>query len=76
MSQKAEFHHLEKPDDGLLRELAPGVITRIFAGEQAMLSVVTIAPNAAGIIHHTRKSNGAFCSKARRCASRAARRSR
>ena len=51
MSQKAEFHNLAKPDDGLLRELAPGVMTRIFAGEQAMLSVVTIAPNAAGVLH-------------------------
>ena len=40
MSQKAEFHNLAKPDDGLLRELAKGVTTRIFAGEQAMLSVV------------------------------------
>ena len=35
MSQKAEFHNLAKPDDGLLRELAKGVTTRIFAGEQA-----------------------------------------
>ena len=52
MSQKAEFHNLAKPDDGLLRELAEGVTTRIFAGEQAMLSVVTIAPNAEGVMHH------------------------
>ena len=52
MSQKAEFHDLEKPDDGLLRELAAGVTTRIFAGERAMLSVVTIAPNAEGVMHH------------------------
>ena len=52
MSQKAEFHNLAKPDDGLLRELAKGVTTRIFAGEQAMLSVVTIAPNAPGVMHH------------------------
>ena len=51
MSQKAEFHNLEKPDDGLLRELAAGVSTRIFAGEHAMLSVVTIAPNAEGVLH-------------------------
>ena len=51
MSQKAEFHNLAKPDDGVLRELAPGLMTRIFAGEQAMLSVVTIAPNAAGVLH-------------------------
>jgi len=52
MSQKAEFHNLQKPDDGLLRELAAGVTTRIFAGEHAMLSVVTIAPNAEGVMHH------------------------
>ena len=52
MSQKAEFHNLDKPDDGLLRELAEGVVTRIFAGEQAMLSVVTMAPNSQGTLHH------------------------
>jgi hypothetical protein len=52
MSQKAEYHNLDRPDDGLFRELAPGLTTRIFAGEHAMLSVVTIAPNAEGIMHH------------------------
>ena len=52
MSQKAEFHNLQQPDDGLLRELAEGVTTRIFAGEQAMLSVVTMAPNSQGKVHH------------------------
>ncbi len=52
MSQKAEFHNLQRPDDGLLRELAEGVTTRIFAGEQAMLSVVTMAPHAQGTLHH------------------------
>ncbi len=52
MSQKAEFHNLDKPDDGLLRELAPGIMTRIFAGEHAMLSVVTFQPNAEGKLHH------------------------
>jgi quercetin dioxygenase-like cupin family protein len=52
MSQKLEFHNLDNADDGLFRELAPGVTTRIFAGEQAMLSVVTIAPNGIGTMHH------------------------
>jgi unsaturated pyranuronate lyase len=51
MSQKDEFHNLDKPDDGLLRELAQGVTTRIFAGEQAMLSVVTMEPNSQGTLH-------------------------
>src|SRR5437899_4618791 len=52
MSQKSEFHNLDNPHDGLLRELASGVSTRIFSGEHAMLSVVTIAPNAQGTLHH------------------------
>ncbi|MDB5584977.1 MAG: cupin, partial [Bradyrhizobium sp.] len=48
MSQKDEFHNLDNPHDGLFRELAAGVTTRIFAGEHAMLSVVTLAPHAEG----------------------------
>jgi quercetin dioxygenase-like cupin family protein len=52
MNQKADFHNLDSPGDGLLRELAPGITTRIFAGEQAMLSVVTLAPHAEGSLHH------------------------
>ncbi len=52
MSQKQEFHNLDTAEDGLFRELAPGLTTRIFAGEQAMLSVVTIAPNTIGTMHH------------------------
>ena len=51
-SQKVEFHNLDEASGGLLRELAPGLTARIFAGEQAMLSVVTIAPNAEGTLHH------------------------
>ena len=52
MSQKSEFHNLDNPDDGLFRDLAAGVTTRIFSGEQAMLSVVTLAPHSQGTLHH------------------------
>ena len=52
MSQKDEYHNLDNPSDGLFRELAPGLTTRIFAGEHAMLSVVTIAANTEGVMHH------------------------
>ena len=52
MSQRDEFHNLDDPEDGLFRELAPGVTTHIFAGEGAMLSVVTLAPNSQGTLHH------------------------
>jgi quercetin dioxygenase-like cupin family protein len=51
MTRRDEFHNLDDPRDGLFRELAPGVTTHIFAGEQAMLSVVTLAPNAEGVLH-------------------------
>ncbi len=52
MSQRAEFHNIHDEADGLFRELAPGLTTRIFAGEQAMLSIVTIAPDTMGVMHH------------------------
>lgn len=52
MSQRDEFHNIDDASDGLFRQLTDGVSTRIFAGEQAMLSVVTIAPNAIGTMHH------------------------
>jgi len=52
MSQASEFHNIDNPDDGLFRELGEGLTTRIFSGEQAMLSIVTIAPNSQGTVHH------------------------
>lgn len=51
MSQASEFHNLDKPEGGIVRELAPGLAAHIFSGEGAMLSIVTIAPNAAGTLH-------------------------
>ena len=52
MDQAKEFHNLDDTSDGLLRELARGVTTRIFSGEHATLSVVSMAPNAQGTLHH------------------------
>ena len=51
MSQRHEFHHLDDLSDGLFRELAPGLTTRIFSGEHAMLSVVTFEPHSEGTLH-------------------------
>ena len=45
------FFSLSDLERGIFRELSDGLSTRIFVGEQAMLSIVTIAPNAAGKIH-------------------------
>ncbi len=48
---KPEYFNLHDLTQGIARELAPGLTTRVFPGEQAMLSVVTIGPNAMGSIH-------------------------
>ena len=51
MQKNKDFHNVDDASDGLFRELGPGLTTRIFTGEHAMLSVVTIAPNAQGQLH-------------------------
>ncbi len=45
------FFNLSDPDQGIPRQLTEGVSTRVFPGEQAMLSLVTIEPNAEGRLH-------------------------
>jgi quercetin dioxygenase-like cupin family protein len=43
--------NLDDASQGIPRELAEGVNTRIFPGEQAMLSVVTLEPHSQGKVH-------------------------
>jgi quercetin dioxygenase-like cupin family protein len=43
--------NLMNDDRGIARTLAAGVDTRIFVGDNVMLSVVRIAPNAVGDVH-------------------------
>lgn len=45
------FFNISDPAQGISRELAEGLSTRIFVGDHAMLSVVRIEPNAAGSLH-------------------------
>lgn len=45
------FYNLNDMSQGIARELAEGITTRIFPGEQAMLSVVRLEPNTQGKIH-------------------------
>jgi quercetin dioxygenase-like cupin family protein len=52
MSQAQEFHNLDDATAGIQRELASGVNAQIFTGDQAMLSIVTLAPHAEGTMHH------------------------
>ncbi|HKI97914.1 MAG TPA: cupin domain-containing protein [bacterium] len=51
MTRDNEFFDLNDMSQGIPRELAPGVNTRIFAGDKAMLSVVRMDPHAEGKIH-------------------------
>jgi quercetin dioxygenase-like cupin family protein len=51
MAARKDFYRLHDPAQGIPRELAPGINTRIFAGDQAMLSVVRMEPHAEGSIH-------------------------
>ena len=46
--QQAEenFFNIDDPDAGIARQLAEGVTARIFPGEQAMVSVVRLAPGS------------------------------
>jgi hypothetical protein len=74
MDQAKEFHNLDDTSNGLFRELGPGVTTRIFSGEQAMLSVVSLAPAPKVFCTITPKSSGAYFWQALRCASRMVRR--
>jgi len=51
MNERADFFNLSDPAQGIARQLAEGINTRIFPGDQAMLSVVTLEPNARGTVH-------------------------
>ena len=45
------FFNLHDPTQGIWRELAKGMETRIFPGENVMLSVVRIDPGCYGEVH-------------------------
>ena len=45
------FFNLDDMEQGIRRVLADGLETRIFPGDQAMLSVVRAEPGAAGSLH-------------------------
>ena len=51
MSQEIYFNNINDLESGIKRVLGDGISTRIFCGDQSMLSIVTIEPNAKGQIH-------------------------
>ncbi|MDH3666525.1 MAG: cupin domain-containing protein [Paracoccaceae bacterium] len=55
------FFNIDSPEGGIPRELAPGVATTVFPGDQAMISVVRIAPNTRGTLHHHPEEQWGYC---------------
>lgn len=55
------FFNIDKTEGGTPRELAPGITTTVFPGEHAMLSVVRIAPNTRGKLHHHPEEQWGYC---------------
>ena len=51
MTQLSEIYNLSDQTSGIRRTLAPGFEARIIVGDQSMLSIVTVEPNAEGSIH-------------------------
>lgn len=51
MTRPSNFFNLSDRHDGIVRTLAPGIDTRIFVGDQAMMSVVRFEPDSQGEIH-------------------------
>lgn len=52
MDRPDRFFNLADLGAGIARQLAPGIVTAVFPGDQAMLSVVSFEPNSRGAIHH------------------------
>ena len=50
-SQLPWFFNLHNDNQGIKRELTAGINTRIFAGDNVMLSVVRIEPHTEGTLH-------------------------
>ena len=51
MTKPNTFFNLADLSEGIARTLADGIETRVFPGDQAMLSVVSFEPNSEGSIH-------------------------
>ena len=55
------FFNMDDPAQGIFRQLADGISTRVFPGEQAMLSLVRCEPGAAGSIHSHPEEQWGVC---------------
>lgn len=61
MPANENFFNLDALEQGIFRELAEGMTTRVFPGDEAMISVVRIEPGKAGNIHSHPQEQWGFC---------------
>src|SRR5210317_1465862 len=61
MALSDNFFNLDALDQGIARELAEGMTTRVFPGKEAMISIVRIDPGKAGNIHSHPQEQWGFC---------------
>ncbi|MDJ0609249.1 MAG: cupin domain-containing protein [Kiloniellales bacterium] len=55
------FFNLDDLEGGISRELAPGITTTVYSGDQAMISIVRFEPNRKGTLHHHPEEQWGFC---------------
>ena len=54
------FFNIHDSKAGVPRKLSEGLTSRLFAGDQAMISVVRLEPNAEGTLHHHEEEQWGF----------------
>ena len=57
------FFNIDNPQGGIPRTLAEGITTNVFPGDQAMVSVVRLAPNSVGSMHDHPEEQWGFCAE-------------
>ncbi len=58
---KDHFFNTKALEDGIDRDLAEGIKTSIFSGDQAMLSIVRFEPDSIGAIHDHPEEQWGIC---------------
>ena len=61
MPQNENFFNIDDLEQGIARQLAEGMTTRVFPGQQAMVSIVNIEPNRSGSVHSHPQEQWGFC---------------
>jgi unsaturated pyranuronate lyase len=55
------FFNINDMQAGIPRELGPGITTNIYPGDQAMISIVRLEPNASGTLHQHPQEQWGVC---------------